>query len=399
MTQPWRWLAPMWMYHATIGLANTAAWGACLLAAALAVRRAHDSAAYSLALFLSLGAAAYGLWSAEFAIAALGSVWATRAAHAALVTCALFASVASLRFSAFFPRPLDIDVLRAAFSATLSGKEPVLRDSWGTAGERIGYSIKDRIAKLQPNNPIARLAEKRSRMLQKMTARDRSNYMKSVERVHRWLLAPGNAWQGAAGLAVVIIVLSMVGWTLAASVLVMYAGLMAWVMGLTHMRLSYAVCSDEERRRALWVVEGFLLALAPGVVVEAVLMPLVMINVPVTEWFMGSYVLAAASGAIALVICLAIAIFHSGSFDAALVIRRTTVYSAIVVILTGAFAAVENVVTNAIAARTALPANTGAMIAAVVVALAFGPLRDKLKALVERRMPSMTGGAASTREA
>ena len=37
MTEPWRWIAPHWMYHATIGIGNVAAWMACSLAMVLSL--------------------------------------------------------------------------------------------------------------------------------------------------------------------------------------------------------------------------------------------------------------------------------------------------------------------------------------------------------------------------
>lgn len=329
MVEPWRWLAPHWMYRATIALANTAALGASLLAVVLMIRVPRDDAAFSLAMVVSASAASFGLWSSAFQIHALNAEWVVRAASAAQYALAVVAAAAYLRFGATFPRRVTADDLKAALA-------------------------------LQPR----------------------------VIAIHRWLLRPENPWRAATSLSILIIGLSMAGASEAAAVLTGSAAFMAWVIAHIQMRTGYASCTEVEQRRALWVVEGFLLILVPAVVVETVLMPLVLMNVPVTELFAGSFFMALAAGAVGLVTCLGIATFYSGSFDSALVIRRTTLYSGIVVILTGIFAVVENIVTNAIAAYIPLPSNVGVMVGAVTIALAFAPLRAKLKAFVERNVPA-----------
>lgn len=395
MREPWTWLSPYWMYRGMVALANTAALGASLLAVVLMIKVPRDEAAYSLALVLAASAASFGLWSADFQIHALDSGWLLRAAKAAQYTLAVLAGAAYMRFGATFPRRIAVGDVTAALAPQRPGADPVFRDSWGLLGGRIDRSIHERVEALPPRNPVSRLS-RRYRAFSKRQATKEGSNLERVVATHRWLLQPANPWRAATSLAILIIGLCAAGWFIVAAVLGASAAFMAWAFAHIHMRIGYASCTEAERQRALWVVEGFLLILVPGAVVEAVLMPLVLMNVPVTEMFAGSYLIALAAGAVGLVVCLAIATFYSGSFDSGLVIRRTTVYSAIVVILTGIFAVVENIVTTAIAAYTPLPPNAGVMVGAVAIALAFLPLRAKLKTFVERRMPALA--SADTRE-
>lgn len=375
MTEPWRWIAPLWMYHAMIAMANTAAWGSCLLALVLAIRRSRDDAAFSLGLFLTLASGCYGLWSARYAINAIDPLWLARAAYAAQYSGALFAAISLTRFASLFPRRFTAGDLRPILQQTVADSEAFeMADSWGAAERWV-------------NKLFSRLF----RRYRAHVERSKKQHVMSPERaiaLHAWILESRKAFGACIVLAIIVSALCLAGWTTAAMAIAVYPMLLIGMMGLLYLRLNYRLSNAEERRRGLWVVEGFLLALAPGFVTEFAMLPLILINVPVVALFMGAYVLAMSAGAIGLVVCLAIATFHSGSFDSSLVIRRTTVYSAVIVLLTSVFAVVENLVTNAIAARTALPSNLGAIIAAVAVALAFGPVRDKLKKIVDRRVPA-----------
>lgn len=380
MSEPWRWIAPEWMWHATIVMGNVAAWMGCALATLLAIRRSDDAAAFSLSLFLSLAALAWGSYGVQHSVEGIGIVALSRTRYALQFGSILFSTVACLRFASLFPRPVQPSLIKEVFEAGFAGKPVEMRDSFGELERKLDKMF-------QPISKRYRRAV--NERFQKLNDRATPDVQARIINFHRALLQLGTAWRWAGYTFILVALFCALGWTSAAGVLVGFPLLFCFIVSVLYMRVGFAVNDEADRQRSLWVVEGFVATMIPGMVVELVLFPFLLFNAPVEGLFLGGYVLALATGSIVLVVCLAIATFFSGAFDAALVIRRTTIYSAMVVVLTGTFAVIENLVTTLITTHTSLPSSIGGLIAAAVVAIGFAPLRHKLKKFVETRMPSL----------
>lgn len=81
---------------------------------------------------------------------------------------------------------------------------------------------------------------------------------------------------------------------------------------------------------------------------------------------------------------VAVAVLYRGAIDPGLAIRKTALYGALGTLLLFVFAGVENVVADLVAERLGFGRSIGSWIAGGTVALAFGPLRDRLRALGAR---------------
>ncbi|HUP89109.1 MAG TPA: hypothetical protein VM100_07165, partial [Longimicrobiales bacterium] len=209
MTEPWRWIAPLWMYRATIVTANTAAWGSCLLALVLAIKRSKDDAAFSLGLFLTLASGCYGLWSARYAIDAIDPLWLTRAAYAAQYNAALFAAISLTRFASLFPRKFTVADLKPILAQTMEqGDNIVMADSWGAFERWVG-----------------RLFAPLSKPYRAYLQRSMKNNVISAERaikLHGWLLDGIKAYWVGAVIAAVVAILCAAGWPVVAMAVVAY---------------------------------------------------------------------------------------------------------------------------------------------------------------------------------
>lgn len=151
------------------------------------------------------------------------------------------------------------------------------------------------------------------------------------------------------------------------------------LFGLSLLRLGYRKAEPDDRRKILWVVQGYFLAF---LVIVAFVTTLGLSYLTGSRslgilafhlWF-GGY----SAAVLAVLVCFAIAIFHAGAFDPSLTLRRTALYSTVVLILTFVFAGVESIVSSATIERLGLPEAADTWVGGGVAALLFGPIRDRL---------------------
>ena len=219
----------------------------------------------------------------------------------------------------------------------------------------------------------------------------------AVGRVRRALLRPEVVWGGAAAGAAVSLA-ARVGGILAVEVAVSVGLLWGVLTGVGYLRSSYELSDAGGRRHILWVVQGFYAALwvagmgalASGVIsakagfAQGAAGNTTDLVVPYAA--MAAQVLASIAAMGLIVVCLGVALLYDGALDPALALKRTTVYGVLAV--TGAllFGVVENVASSLLAGALNLSEGLGAAVAGAVVALAFGPLKQWITSVVERRI-------------
>jgi hypothetical protein len=80
-----------------------------------------------------------------------------------------------------------------------------------------------------------------------------------------------------------------------------------------------------------------------------------------------------------------LAILRYRLFDIDLVINRTLVYGPLTAIMAGVFAALSNILQRLFLALTGTQSDLAVIVSALVVAMAFAPIRGRLQDLVDRR--------------
>jgi hypothetical protein len=254
---------------------------------------------------------------------------------------------AFVRFAALFPRPLTLDDLEGAAQARAArrGREP-----------------------------------------------------RAVGRM-RWMLNPAAVWGGVAGAAALA-----VGGTLTRQPLVqvLLVPVLVWslVRGLGLLRAGYAVADPVGQRRILWVVQGLYTMLWLGVVMvgsigygilegyRAVRDGVAPDQITIPAGVLATVAVTQSLAVLVMMLCFAFAIFFQGALDPALALRRTTIYGGLAVCGALLFAAVENAASSLLAGMLGMSEGMGAAVAGGVVALAFGPLRDRIARVVEARLGS-----------
>ncbi|MDP2959613.1 MAG: hypothetical protein Q8N53_24625 [Longimicrobiales bacterium] len=146
----------------------------------------------------------------------------------------------------------------------------------------------------------------------------------------------------------------------------------------------FRLANEEERRRVLWIVLAQLTV--AGFTVTSVTLALL-------ESFTGSAVIRGMLGFFNVAYHplvwfvdlsgFAVAIFYSGAFDLRPILNKTTVYGGLFLILTFLFATVEEVVETLLTDRLDLPAGLGAWLGAGTIAVAMGPVRERLERFIK----------------
>ncbi|HEX8832163.1 MAG TPA: hypothetical protein VF705_13400 [Longimicrobium sp.] len=228
-------------------------------------------------------------------------------------------------------------------------------------------------------------------------AERRGKEARALGPVRRALLRPEVVWGGAAAGAAVSLA-ARTGGMLAAEVFISIGLVWGVLTGVGYLRGSYEVSDAAGRRHILWVVQGFYGALwvaGIGILASVVISAkagFAQGSAGVTTALVVPYAAMAAQilGSIAamgvIVVGLGVALLYDGALDPALALKRTTVYGTLAV--TGAllFGVVENVASSFLAGVLNLSEGLGAAVAGAVVALAFGPLKQWITGVVERRI-------------
>jgi NADH:ubiquinone oxidoreductase subunit 6 (subunit J) len=145
----------------------------------------------------------------------------------------------------------------------------------------------------------------------------------------------------------------------------------------------FRLASDEERRRMLWIVLAQLTV--AGFTVASLMLSLL--------WnFTGSEAIRFLRAFFGVVYHpliwfvdlsgFALAIFYAGAFDLRPVINKTTVYGGLFLVLTFLFATVEQVAQNLLTDRLGVPDGFGAWLGAGTIAVAMGPVRERLERFI-----------------
>ena len=267
---------------------------------------------------------------------------------------------------------LGIGAVRARLNASL---QALLSRWWPSLAVPIGSEAQ-----------VARSARSASRFL--AWARDR--------RVHAAALAVS----AAAGLLFGLTGADS-GWSDFFVGMVPLVGVFVPMLGFSALQVNYRFGSDEDRRRISWIyfgsVAGFSLVSTVYWVLCLALVPalggdgqrLFGLDLPAL-WVASMFVFVPVVVATFLA-GLAVAIFQRGALDARLAIRRGAVIALCGVVLTVLFVVVEGAVTSQVVVRVGMPDETGAMIAGILAALVFAPVRNRVESLVarwvERLMP------------
>lgn len=290
-------------------------------AIALAWRAAHRPDARALALFMTALAVAEG--HSAYAVQSLGLDW--RVGYRATWIATFAALAAFLRFAAHFPVALTpADVL------TRPGGRPV-----GAIRRRLWPA----------------------------------------------LLRPPLVWGAAALLALP----TLLGDTLGGGTTLLFALLLPWtvVQGVRMLRAGRRVAEPALRRRALWIVQGFVAGLA--VLAAAISLQLVAAQFPRSATLAALAALPLYNLVTVLFVAgCAMAAFYDGGVDPALTIRRTAVYGALGLAVAFLFSGIEGVV-GGVMVRTLGLSDAGATwFAGGASALLVGAVRARAESLGAR---------------
>lgn len=162
----------------------------------------------------------------------------------------------------------------------------------------------------------------------------------------------------------------------------------AILLGLSNLGVGHAYSGGEQRRRILWLVAGYTVAVFLFVAMAGLMLAATAAASPAL-WSLtnGMAFVVWPLTILVVMVCYLVSIFFRGAFDPSLVLRGTTIYGGLVVGLTFLFAGVESVVESQLTERFGLPEGVGTWVGAGAVALALEPLRRWLDGTVRRLAP------------
>ena len=217
-------------------------------------------------------------------------------------------------------------------------------------------------------------------------------------RLSRWLVGPAFVWGVTTGLIAAVLVATSIVFpdvsfrdeTVEANVAILFFFALPAVViffailrGLGFLRLQYRSSTDVERSRILWIQTGFV-ALFTGLLLSGLTV------------FGGGAIsadeglptllgeLVWQTGVLAMLGCFAFALFYHGALDASLVLQRTAVAGAMSVALTVIAVAMVEFLEGFVSERVPILSEAGSVPTAVVLALAFQPLRRRFSGVAKR---------------
>jgi hypothetical protein len=209
------------------------------------------------------------------------------------------------------------------------------------------------------------------------------------------LAQPWAAWITIGGGGALALVLSMVLLDRLVAlqiVIVLSIGIFTLVSATTNLWANYKDADAAERTRIFWVLEAGVVAstLAALAFIVEVAVHGLNVDAAVLSWL---HAVLLPIALLAEAILLAIAVLYAGAIDSRLVIRKTLIFGATGLALTAVFVTIEVVVSNFIVGRFGLPPGLGGWIAALVVALAVGPVKVRVDRRISAVLQSRRVGA------
>lgn len=294
------------------------------------------------------------------------------------------AAAAFLRFAATFPRPLREEDFEAV--ARLSSRERAETMVVGrlTAPvRRLGDRVAHHIGAHADRSRLARL------LVRDMTPRSGSGADRTVLTAGRVVTDRWLPWSVALGVGGLLVVVGPgSAWALTAEYVLALA---LPVVALTAIQCSYRLAAPADKRRMMWMVEGFALG---GLVsfagfllftsLENDVFSEMMVGTPNAVGFHVALTLLLAPVGLVYTAGILMAVFYDGAVDPGLALRRTTLYGLLGVAVVFVFGAVETVLSDHVIQAMGLPPDAGGWIAGGTAALAVTPIQAFLRGQVDR---------------
>ena len=386
-----------WAIVPTLVIGNLTAAMAIVITIAMALRADAFRRAWNLGVGLCAAVTAWGIWT---------SPWLSADPVGAVILPAawLIAAIAVGNFYVVFPqrpspetwrdhfyrlRRRELD--RALGYAQAVGINGGIHDPVAYFDVPVNWmsGVTARIVgKERYRNWVLRSVERERNRLERDMASDR--HRRVLTRVGAVMIRP---WPALGVLVAAVILLT--GFTTGGHeiIVVMMPAAFMITLGMMTAREQYLALEDrDDRTRVLWLLQ----ALVIGFLCVSLWVPALVISALMDSPLrLGLAPIILASGALAFVSCLAVAVFRFGALDPALVMRRSIVLGAIVLLLTLVFAAVEAFVSGLLTGWLNLPDNSGAYAASATATLVFGPLWKRLSGwadrVVDRILPEQSG--------
>jgi hypothetical protein len=241
---------------------------------------------------------------------------------------------------------------------------------------------------------------------QDLAAAPRGPFAAAVHAGQRWTLRPRAVTAAAAALVGGIVIpvqvlhfllrsrgseVSIMGPVKVLMIGILLSGM---VIAAANLRTGYRSADAEGRRRVYWIAEGFLAATAILGAASAawVVERLGWIALPIPYW----YSVAAVLAFVALLACIAVAMFAAGALDPSLAIKRTAAAGMAGAAMVLLFAVMEQLVQELLVDWMGMSDRAGGLLTGASVALLFEPVRQHSVGLAARLLRRDPRPAAET---
>lgn len=151
-------------------------------------------------------------------------------------------------------------------------------------------------------------------------------------------------------------------------------------------RISFNQSTSEDRKRIIWIFNGFSTIFYVQVIISILpfaLKPLIGSTGDHLYFAFSPYGIGLFIMGFIFVIFLWIAVFYSGAIDPSLIIRKVSLIGLIGGIFLFLFGGLTMIFSDIVIAQTGLPANTGGLLAGGTIAIAFRPVKGKVKKRID----------------
>lgn len=159
-------------------------------------------------------------------------------------------------------------------------------------------------------------------------------------------------------------------------------GILIATTGFANMYANLRLGDAASRTRIFWIFEDVLVLVLMNIALMALHAYEALVQ-PAWDFTIARFVIQSIA-LTAQIVFVSMAIFYSGAMGSAYVVRRTAVISGAAGLAIIVFITIEQLITNAVQDRLGVSNNTGAVVAGVTAALAFGPVHSRLKRAMDR---------------